>query len=143
MDVLKLPSVPSSPVSVTVTSALGWLLSLTVKLASVPVSLVVRLLPVMVSPAPAVSLSAAPVVGTPVKLSTKKTLVLLPSSLMVAVPEAAPLLVTVPVIVPVVNVKLSLVSNTLSLVIAVRSTTLVLFAPMLTPLTADTHELPS
>ncbi len=69
--------------------------------------------------------------------------VLLPSSLMVAVPEAAPLLVTVPVIVPVVNVKLSLVSNTLSLVIAVRSTTLVLFAPMLTPLTADTHELPS
>ena len=113
------------------------------KLALVPVSLVVRLLPVMVSPAPAVSLSAAPVVGTPVKLSTKKTLVLLPSSLMVAVPEAAPLLVTVPVIVPVVNVKLSLVSNTLSLVIAVRSTTLVLFAPMLTPLTADTHELPS
>ena len=57
--VLRLPSVASRPVIVTVTSLLGWLLSLTVKLCWVPDSLVVRVALLIVRPAESLSAMVA------------------------------------------------------------------------------------
>ncbi len=48
---LRLPSVASRPVRVTVTSAVGWELSLTVKLSVLPLSLVVSVALLRVRPA--------------------------------------------------------------------------------------------
>ena len=57
--VLRLPSVASRPVIVTVTSLVGWLLSLTVKLCCVPASLVVRVALLIVRPAQSLSATVA------------------------------------------------------------------------------------
>ena len=61
---------------------------------------------------------------------------------MVPVPVAAPVLVTVPVMVPVLSVKASDASYVVSLVMAVRTSTLVLPAAIVTPPAAETQLVP-
>ena len=88
------------------------------------------------------SLLALPVVGVAELLPLLNTLVLVPSSLMVPVPLAAPELVTVPVMAPVLRVKVSEPSYVVSLVMAVRTSTLVAPAGIVMPEEAETQALP-
>ncbi|MFG6455790.1 hypothetical protein [Roseateles sp. BYS96W] len=90
-----------------------------------------------------VSSSAAPTLGVAVLLPARKTLVLLPSSLIVPVPAAPAALVTAPVMAPVSSVNDSAPSNVASAVMDVLTSTEVTPAASVIPPDDGTHAAPS